>query len=46
MTARMNSAADPSDRHGVIVAHYGVAVEVAFANGERCAVRVKRGRHG
>jgi ribosome biogenesis GTPase len=42
MTARMNSATDPSDRHGVIVAHYGVAVEVAFADGERCAVRVKR----
>lgn len=31
-----------SDRHGLIVAHYGVAVEVAFADGERCAVRVKR----
>lgn len=30
------------DRHGVIVAHYGVAVEVAFVGGERCAVRVKR----
>lgn len=33
---------DHSDRHGVIVAHYGVAVEVAFVSGERCAVRIKR----
>jgi len=34
---------DSIDRQGVIVAHYGVAVEVAFAaDGQRCAVRVKR----
>lgn len=31
-----------SERHGVIVAHYGVAVEVAFVDGQRSAVRVKR----
>lgn len=38
----MSKLLPPSDRHGVIVAHYGVAVEVAFADGERCSVRVKR----
>lgn len=27
---------------GMIVSHYGVAVEVLFDNGERCMVRVKR----
>ena len=29
-------------REGLITAHHGVAVEVLFANGERCLVRIKR----
>lgn len=38
----MKSMSLTSDRRGTIVAHYGVAVEVAFADGERNTVRVKR----
>ncbi len=51
MSRRPNKAASrkksplPSQdagRQGVIVAHLGVAVEVLFADGDRCQVRVKR----
>jgi len=31
-----------SERHGTIVAHRGVAVDVRFDDGEQCMVRVKR----
>ena len=41
MTARLAANSD-NGRPGVIVAHYGVAVEVAFTDGDRCSVRVKR----
>lgn len=33
---------DHSPRQGLIVSHFGVAVEVLFRDGERCMVRVKR----
>jgi len=43
---RIRNNLDPSPselvREGLIIAHHGVAVEVLFAGGERCLVRVKR----
>ncbi|MDD2337589.1 MAG: ribosome small subunit-dependent GTPase A [Geobacteraceae bacterium] len=44
-TVRRNKALDPSEsipvRKGLIIAHHGVAVDVLFATGEHCLVRVK-----
>lgn len=44
MTPRKIQTSTPAltARQGVIVAHYGVAVEVAFADGVRESIRVKR----
>ena len=41
-TAKGRAAGDDPARDGLIVSHYGVAVEVLFGNGERRMVRVKR----
>ncbi len=37
-----SSQGSQPDRHGIIIAHHGVAVEVLFETGERLQVKVKR----